>query len=96
MAALERFADDGSAAVVVRGLDEQSAGVGGAGLGDRPEPALLAGGVFGGNDPEVGGELVGMIKAPPLADLCAQPDRGQCVDPRAGTEAGRLCARTAR
>ena len=46
MATLERFADHGAAVVVVSGLDEQSAGVGGAGLGDRPQPALLAGGVL--------------------------------------------------
>ena len=39
-------ADDRAAAVVVGGLDQQPAGVGGAGLGDRPEPALLAGGVL--------------------------------------------------
>ena len=81
LAALERLTDDGAAAVVVGGLDQQPAGVGGAGLGDRPEPALSAGGVLAGNDPEVGGELVGMIEAPPLADLRAQPERGQRVDP---------------
>ena len=46
MATLERFADYGAAAVVVRGLDEQPAGVGGAGFGDRTEPALLASGVL--------------------------------------------------
>ena len=44
----------------LRGLDQESAGVGGAGLGDRPEPALLAGGVLAGHDPEVGGELIGV------------------------------------
>ncbi|MGO9903646.1 MAG: hypothetical protein ACLP0J_29175 [Solirubrobacteraceae bacterium] len=40
LAALERLADRGAAAVVVGRLD-QPAGVGGAGLGDRPEPALV-------------------------------------------------------
>ena len=46
LAALERFTDRGAAAVVVGRLDQQPAGVGGAGLGDRPEPALSAGGVL--------------------------------------------------
>ena len=46
LAALERFADRGAAAVVPGCLDQQPAGVGGAGLGDRPEPALLTGGVL--------------------------------------------------
>jgi hypothetical protein len=46
LAALECFPDRGSAAVVLGGLDQQPAGVGGAGLGDRPEPALAAGGVL--------------------------------------------------
>ena len=43
---LERFTDRRAAAVVVGGLDEQPPGVSGAGLGDRPEPALRAGGVL--------------------------------------------------
>jgi hypothetical protein len=46
LAALERLADHGAAAVVVGGLDRQPSGVGGAGLGDRPEPPLRAGGVL--------------------------------------------------
>ena len=39
----ERLADRGALAVVPGGLDQQPAGVRGAGLGDRPEPALLPG-----------------------------------------------------
>src|ERR1700674_3033628 len=46
LATLERFTDRGTAAVVVGRLDHQPPGVGGAGLGDRPEPALSAGGVL--------------------------------------------------
>ena len=46
LAALERLADHGPAAVVVARLDQQPAGVGGAGLGDRPEPPMAAGGVL--------------------------------------------------
>jgi hypothetical protein len=63
LAALERFTDRRAATVVVGSLDQQPAGVGGAGLGDRPEPALRAGRVLARDDPEVGGELVGMIEA---------------------------------
>ena len=73
--------DAGLAAVVVGGLDQQSAGVAGAGFGDRPLAALLAAGVFGGDDPDVGGELVGVVEAVKLADLGAQPERGERVDP---------------
>jgi hypothetical protein len=40
------FPTTGPAAVAVGGLDEQPAGTGGAGFGDQPEPALLAGGVL--------------------------------------------------
>ena len=46
MAALERFTDRGAAAVVVGRLDQQPAGVGGAGPGDRPQPTLAAAGVL--------------------------------------------------
>ena len=96
LAALERLADDRAAAVVVGGLDQQPPGVGGAGLGDRPEPALAAGGVLGRDDPEVGGELVGMIEALPLADLRAQPERGERVDPAQAPQPGdRVRARRA-
>ena len=88
LAALERFTDRGPAAVVVGRLDQQPPGVGGAGLGDRSQPPLRAGGVLGGDDPEVGGELVGMIEALPFADLGAQPERGQRVDPAQASEPG--------
>jgi hypothetical protein len=46
-----------------------------------------------GDDPEVGGELVGMIEALPLADLSAQPGRGERVDPAQASEP-RDCVRT--
>ena len=72
LATLERLGDDRSAAVVVGGLDQQPGGVGRAGLGDRREPALSAGGVLARHDPEIGGELIRMIKASPFADLCTQ------------------------
>ena len=81
LAVLERLSDGGPATVVPGGLDQQPPRVRGARLGDRSQPALGAGGVLAGNDPEVGGELVGMIEALPLADLGAQPERGQRVDP---------------
>ena len=83
-------------AVVIGGLDQQPPGVGGAGLGDRPQPALRAAGVLRGDDPEVGGELVGMIEALPLADLGAQPERGERVDPaQAPQPRGRVRTRRA-
>src|ERR1039458_7632964 len=49
LAAFERFTDSWAAAIVPGCLDQQPAGVGGAGLGDRPEPALRAAGVLAGH-----------------------------------------------
>jgi hypothetical protein len=46
LAALELLGDRGAASIVVSGLDQQPAGVRGARLGDRPEPALRCAGVF--------------------------------------------------
>jgi hypothetical protein len=46
LAALEGFPDRASAAVVVGHLDQEPAGVGGAGVGDRSQPPLRAGGVL--------------------------------------------------
>jgi hypothetical protein len=62
-------------------LDKQPAGVAGAGLGDRSLAAALAAGVLGGDDPEVGGQAVGVLEAIERADLGAQPERGERVDP---------------
>jgi len=53
LAALERFADTGIAAVVVGRFDQQPPRVRRAGLRDRPLAALAAGGVLGGHDPEI-------------------------------------------
>ena len=72
LATLERLADHRAAAVMVGRLDQQPAGMRGPCLGDRSEPALAAGGVLARNDPEVGGELIGMIESSPLTDLGAQ------------------------
>ena len=87
LAELERLTDAGALAVVVGGLDQQSPGVGRAGLGDRPEPPLGAGGVLAGNDPEVGGELIRMIEASPLPISAHSPsadsvDAAQAPQPR--------------
>jgi hypothetical protein len=46
LAALERLADRGAAAIVPGCLDQQPAGARGTGLGDRPEPALGSGRLF--------------------------------------------------
>lgn len=43
---LEGWPDRGVALLVVGGLDQQAAGVGGPGLGDRSLAATLAGGVL--------------------------------------------------
>jgi hypothetical protein len=51
LAALELGADRRVVLVVVGGLDERAAGVGGAGRGDRALPALLPGGALGGTIP---------------------------------------------
>ena len=63
------------APVVPGGLDEQPAGVAGAGLGDRAEAALAVGGVLGRDDAQEGRQLRGLGEAGEVADLAAQPDR---------------------
>jgi len=72
----------------VRRLDDQPPRVGRASVGDRPEPALLTGGVVARDDPDIRGELVGMIESLPLADLGAQPERGERVDPAQAAQPG--------
>jgi hypothetical protein len=48
--------------VVASGLDQQSSYVAVAGLGDRAERAVAAGGVLGGNQTEVGADaVVGLV-----------------------------------
>ena len=59
LAALERGALRGRAAVVPGRLDEQPAGVPRAGLGDRALPAFLAAAVLGRGQPEVAHQLSG-------------------------------------
>ena len=61
VAAAELVADPGGMAVVVGGLDEQAAGVAGAGLGDRALAALGARGVLAGHDAEEGRQSVGVV-----------------------------------
>ena len=81
LAAREAAGDARCAAVVPGGLDQQPAGVLAAGLGDRAAPAALAGGVLGGDDAEIAHHLRGVAEAVKVADLRAQPGRGQRVDP---------------
>src|SRR5450755_2642890 len=64
-----------------RRFDEQPPGVPRAGLGDRPEPALLTGGGLAGDQSDVAAELPGAREALKVADLCTQADGGQGVDP---------------
>src|ERR671918_1756432 len=70
----ELAADRRREPVVQRRLDQQPAGVGGAGLGDLAQPAGLAGAVLGRDQADIAGERVGMLEAPPVTDLGAQPE----------------------
>ena len=90
LAALERGAFAGRAAVVPGRLDEEPARVAGAGLRDRALPSLLARAVFGADEPEVVRQLRGVLEAGEVADLGAEPDRGERVD---ATEAAQPCDR---
>ena len=81
LAALERPAYPRMALVVIGGLDQQAAGVSRARFGDRALAALLAGGVFRGDDPEIAGQAVGVLEAIELADLGARAMRREGVDP---------------
>lgn len=57
LAVVERDADPGLAQVVPGGLDEDPAGEGGAGLGDRAPRLALAGLMERGDEPEPGRAL---------------------------------------
>src|SRR5439155_16640199 len=72
LAVAERAADGGALAVVPGGLDEQPAGVARAGLGDRPEAALLAGRVLRRDQPDVAQQRLGAGEAFEVTDLGAQ------------------------
>ena len=99
LAACDRGPDRGVVAVVVSGLDEQSAGMQRSRLRDRALPALGVRGALGRNDPEKPRQLG--AKSIPVTDLSAQPGRRQCVDPskaaqpgdRRGVPAARFCGR---
>jgi len=75
LAALERRAEPGRAAVVPGGFDEQPPGVSAAGLRDRALAAGLAGAVLARHEPEVSHQPVGVLEAGEVADLDRQPDR---------------------
>ena len=81
LAASEAARDPRRPAVVPGRLDQQPAGVLAAGLGDRPAPAALAGGVLGRHDAEIAHDLRRVPEAVEVADLRAQPGGGQRVDP---------------
>ena len=80
LAALQGAADPRWAGVVVGGLDEQSARVRGAGLGDCALAALVAAGVFGCDEAEVGAERGRAEEALEVADLGADAERRQRVE----------------
>jgi hypothetical protein len=82
LAAGEGDADGGWAAVVVRGLDEQPAGVRRAGLGDRALAALGVRGALWGDDAQEARQPVGVGEAGEAADLGAQSGRRRLSMPR--------------
>lgn len=88
LAALDLLAVGGESLVVVGSFDQQAAGVRRPGFGDRSLASLLARRVLGGNDPEVGGQAVGVIEALELADLGADPQGRQRADPAQASQPG--------
>jgi len=68
--------DAWAVAVVPGGLDEESAGVVVAGLGDVAAVALVAAGVLAGDDPQPGAQLARVAEAVEVADLGDQAKRG--------------------
>ena len=81
LARFERGGDRRLVAVVVRGLDEQPPRVRRAGLGDRALFAVLAGGVLARHDADVRSDAAWVRETAQLADLGAEPERGDRVDP---------------
>src|SRR5919197_1016866 len=88
LAARECLADAWRVAVVLGGLDQQSARMRRAGLGDRSLPAPGVGGALGGHDPEEPRQQGGPPEASPVADLGAQPGGRQCVDAAKAAQPG--------
>ena len=74
LAALERGAEPGRAAVVPGRFDEQPARMSAAGLGDRALAAGLAGAVLARHEPEVAHQQFGVLEAGEVADLERQSD----------------------
>ena len=81
LALTQCLADAGVRAVVPAGFHQQPSRVPGPGLGDLTETALLAGARLRRDEPDVAHELPGAGEPLEIADLGAQPDRGQRVDP---------------
>lgn len=65
--------------VLPGGLDEQAAGVAGAGFGDRALATVLPGLVERGDEPEPASELARFREAVEVADLECERERGQGV-----------------
>ena len=74
------------------GLDEQPAGVLAAGLGDRSAAAALPGGMLRRHDAEIAHHLRRVPEAVKVADLGAQPGRGQVSIPRRHINRRAVCA----
>jgi hypothetical protein len=84
----ERDTRPGLGQVVPGGLDEEPAGVAGAGLGDRALPAALPGLVEGRDEAEPGGQLRRPLETSEVADLEREHERGQRVDAAEAAQPG--------
>lgn len=82
LAALERAAHARRMSIGVRGLDQQPAGVPGAGLGDRPQPPARPGGVLAGHDPQVRRQLPRAREALEVPTSAAIPAAERVSSPR--------------
>src|SRR5215211_537247 len=80
LAAGESFADRGTVAVMVGGLDQEAAGVGGSGLGDRALAAPFVGGALGGHDAEEARQQARLWEPSEVADLGGEARGRQRVD----------------
>ena len=87
---LETLLDDrrdlGVVAVGPGGLGESATGAAVAGLGDAPLPAFVAARVFGGDEPDEGGELPGVVEAREVAELGDDGDGNDELDAAEGLQ----------
>ena len=88
LAALERLAPRPGSCGSARRPRPAAGGRAWSRLGDRALAAGLAARVLGGHEPEVAHQLPARCEAGEVADLGAQPDRGERVDPAQAAQPG--------